>query len=214
MVYRENNITETREHCYRMRSIQEGKVHDPFTLTDARMLERYLALFGLIPKRATEMWTEIRIKGSHQHCYHPGCQEQVITGVGMKKHVPRDHNGREPPPDLGMRAIIVEHLKKNPDATLWDIFEEKSACVCKHATCRYTAKTEKAIQAHVVQQHNEDPELERAKGYGVPFIDELPRPATPESVYSVLQAQLATRWQSGIMPEQPSNTWQGRSSVP
>jgi hypothetical protein len=45
----------------------------------------------------------------------------------------------------------VEHLETKPDATLWDILEEKTAFVRTHPNYGLAGPTEKAVREHIAQ---------------------------------------------------------------
>jgi hypothetical protein len=47
----------------------------------------------------------------------------------MREHLEKQHKSHQPP-DMGGWDIILEHLYHNPDLTLDDLFEKKSAHVC------------------------------------------------------------------------------------
>jgi hypothetical protein len=94
----------------------------------------------------------IPIKGNYQQCFYPGCQERCTNGAGMKTHLERAH-GKEAPPDLGGRDILVAHLKKGEDITLAQVVEEKTAWICTEPNCGFAGSTEQSVRSHMRMQH-------------------------------------------------------------
>jgi hypothetical protein len=54
---------------------------------------------------------------------------------------------------MGGWNIIMEHLKHNPELTLYDLFEKKSGIACQGQNCGFVGAKEKALIAHNLQQH-------------------------------------------------------------
>jgi hypothetical protein len=54
---------------------------------------------------------------------------------------------------MGGWDVILEHLYHNPDLTLDDLFEKKSAHVCEGHNCGFIGIADKAMISHNLQQH-------------------------------------------------------------
>jgi hypothetical protein len=157
-MHKESTAAGMRQHCYKAHSIQASSCYDPFTLALGRMIGNDVMLKAVFPD--PEIGPRI-VRGNYLQCYHPGCQEKAVNGVGMRTHLERAHHAHDSL-DMGPWDIIMAHLKADPDVTLEGLFGRKQAIACQCHNCGFIGVTEKALIAHNVQQHQNDAKWAKA----------------------------------------------------
>jgi hypothetical protein len=183
-VHKETTANGMRQHCFKAHSIQAKSCDDPFTLALGKMIghdvmleAEWLDPDGGPPRSRT-------VRGNYLQCYHKGCNHKAVNGVGMREHLERQHKLHD---SLDMRGwdIIMEHLHHNPDLTLDDLFEKKSAHVCEGHNCRFIGMTDKVMISHNLQQHqNQEKWIRATLRVRVGQAPAIPNQENPEESFS------------------------------
>jgi hypothetical protein len=86
-IHKEATAAGMRQHCYKAHRIQASSCYDPFTLALGKMIGNDVMLKAEWPNPDGGTPMERVVRPNCLQCYHRGCQEKAVNGIGMRNHL-------------------------------------------------------------------------------------------------------------------------------
>jgi hypothetical protein len=94
---------------------------------------------------------DMEMGNAYAWCPYPKCKHTHDKGASFIKHFEKEH-GSKSVPSMGIWALMVDRIKRQPDVNVGQFLNVKSGFVC--TKCAFFAASRKSVEEHASMKHH------------------------------------------------------------